>query len=239
MYRIILFWIFEGESVRKKESFFMSKYYDITVPISSELAVYQGDPPVKIEPLSSIADDDPYNINKLEISTHTGTHVDAPNHYFKSGKTVDQIPLDTLIGTTRVILIRGHRVITRELLEKENLDGVTRLLIKTDHSYLLDRYSKFRSNFCHLDVDACGYLVSKGIKIVGIDTFSIEQFESQNHMCHKVLLGAGVVIIEMVDLKAVEPGDYVMTCLPLKVEKGDGAPSRIILADTVGEKQNA
>ena len=207
----------------------MSKYYDITVAIKDDMVVYQGDPDVLIEDFSSVKKGDPCNILKLQISSHTGTHIDAPYHFFMSGQTVDQIPPESLIGKARVILIRNEKIITKDIIKKLDLSGVERLLFKTDHSYLRDRYSRFRSNYIHLDIEAADYLASQGIKMVGIDSFSVENFESKDFLCHKVLLGAGVLILEMLNLREVEPGDYELICLPLKISKGDGSPVRAFL----------
>lgn len=207
----------------------MKKYIDITVPVTAGMVVYKGDPPVEFSPASSTKSGDPYNLTALKLSTHSGTHIDAPHHFFSSGKTIDQIPLDTLIGPVRVVLMRGMKSITTDALQKADLEGVTRVFFKTDHSYLLDRYSKFRTDYVHLEVEACGYLVARGMKMVGIDSFSVEKHDSVNYMSHKVLLGAGVVIVEMLNLKGTLPGDYNLYCLPLNLQGTDGAPVRAVL----------
>jgi arylformamidase len=207
----------------------MSKYLDVTVPIHPGMAVYQGSPEVNFTNSSSMKRRDPYNVTGISMSSHTGTHIDCPAHFFQNGKTLDDISLEILIGPVKVINVQNCKSISRKILEKIDFGRNERILFKTDHSMLRDRYSRFRSNYVHMEVDACGYLVQRGIKLVGIDTFSVDSFETQDYMCHKVLLGAGVVIIEMVDLKDVEPGDYSMVCLPLKILKGDGAPARVIL----------
>jgi arylformamidase len=207
----------------------MSKYLDVTVPIHPGMAVYQGSPEVSFENAFSIKRRDPYNITGISMSSHTGTHIDCPAHFFQNGKTLDDLSFDILIGPAKVINLQNCKSINRKVLESVDLSGVERILFKTDHSMLRDRYTRFRSNYVHFEVDACGYMVQRGIKLVGIDSFSVDAFDSQDYMCHKVLLGAGVVVIEMVDLKEIEPGDYVMHCLPLKILKGDGAPARVIL----------
>lgn len=205
------------------------KYVDVTVPIRPNMAVFKGDPPVVFEPVSSIKRGDPFNLTNISMGSHAGTHVDAPSHYFQAGRTVDEIPLDVLIGPVRILEFRGNKSVTRDMLLKSDLSDQQRILIKTDHSYLLDRYSKFRGNYVYMEVDACGYMVQKGMKLVGIDSFSVESMESQDNMCHKVLLGAGIIIVELLNLRDVEPGDYEMVCLPLNIHKGDGAPARVLL----------
>lgn len=207
----------------------MSKYIDITIPIKDRMMVYQGDPEVIIEPFNSVDRGDSYNLLKIQMGSHTGTHIDAPYHFFKNGKSVDQIPMESLIGKVRVLMVRNEKVITPNILKGLDLNGVERILFKTDHSYLRDRYSRFRSSYVHLDIEAADYLANKGIKMVGIDSFSIESFDSKDNLCHKVLLGAGVLILEMLNLRDVDPGDYELICLPLNIFNGDGAPVRAIL----------
>jgi len=205
------------------------KYYDLTIPIKNQMVVYEGDPPVSISSFSSIKKGDPYNLLNIQISSHTGTHIDAPFHFFQNGQSVENISLETLIGTVRVVLVRNEKIITKQVLQKIDFNGAKRVLFKTDHSFLRDRYSRFRSDYVHLDLDAAGYLVEKGIKLVGIDSFSVESYDRKDHLCHKVLLGAGVIILEMLDLKRVNPGVYELICLPLKIAEGDGAPVRAVL----------
>ncbi len=207
----------------------MSKYIDITIPIKDKMMVYQGDPDVIIEPFNSVDRGDSYNLLKIQMGSHTGTHIDAPYHFFKNGKSVDQIPLESLIGKVRVVLVRNEKVITATILKNLDLKGVDRILFKTDHSFLRDRYSRFRSNYVHLDIEGADYLANQGIKMVGIDSYSVENFDSKDNLCHKVLLGAGVLILEMLDLRDVDPGEYELICLPLNIFNGDGAPVRAIL----------
>lgn len=212
----------------------MKKYIDVTIPLTPDIAGYKDDPPFNSEPLLALKKGDSYNATTLTMSSHSGTHVDAPRHFFNSGKTIDELALDTLIGPARVIQFRGYKSITKELLEREDLEGIQRLLIKTDHSFLLDRYTRFRKNYVYLEVDACGYLVSKGIRLLGIDTFSIEKYDTKDYMGHKILLGAGVIIVELLNLKMVSPGDYDMMCLPMNLKDGDGAPARVVLSPSGG-----
>ena len=207
----------------------MSKYIDITIPIKDRMMVYQGDPEVIIESFNSVDRGDSYNLLKIQMGSHTGTHIDAPYHFFKNGKSIDQISIDSLIGKVRVLLVRNEKVITTNILKGMDLKDVDRILFKTDHSYLRDRYSRFRSSYVHLDIEAADYLANQGVKLVGIDSFSIESFDSKDNLCHKVLLGAGVLILEMLNLRDVDPGDYELICLPLNIFNGDGAPVRAIL----------
>ncbi|MCE1248776.1 MAG: cyclase family protein [Firmicutes bacterium] len=207
----------------------MQKYFDITIPIKNKMMVYEGDPEVELTPHCSIKNGDAFNLLHIKMGSHTGTHMDAPCHFFQNGRTVEDIPVDTLIGTARVVLIRNERVITRKALQNIDLTGVERVLFKTDHSYLRDRYHKFRTDYVYIDVECASYLASMGIKVIGIDSISIEEYGNSSNLCHKILLGAGIVILEMLDLKDIQPGDYELICLPLKIQQGDGAPVRAVL----------
>ncbi|MFP4496841.1 MAG: cyclase family protein [Vulcanimicrobiota bacterium] len=207
----------------------MNNYIDITVSITSKMIVYEGDPPVTITPFKSIKKGDSCNISELQLSTHTGTHIDTPFHFFQNGKTLDDVSLDSLIGPVRIISAMGLKAISRKDIETFDLEGCKRVIFKTEHSLKWARSSKFNKNYVYLEMDACGYLIQKGIKLVGIDSFSIEKFESPDCMCHKILLGGNVIILEFLDLRNVEPGDYELICLPLKIARADGAPVRAIL----------
>lgn len=207
------------------------KYYDLTISIKNQMSVCEGDPEVFVDPFLSILKGDSCNVSNVQMGSHTGTHIDAPYHFFKNGRTVDDIPLDLLIGKTKVILIRNEKVITEKILSGIDLKNVERLLIKTDYSYMRDRYGKFKKNYTYIDIDAAAYIVNQGIKLLGIDAFSIEQYGSEDNLCHKILLGAGVPILELLNLKDVPPGDYELICLPLKIFKGDGAPVRAVVRD--------
>jgi arylformamidase len=207
----------------------MSEFIDITVGIEEGLAVFPGDPPVEINYIKSIKEGDLSNVTQICASVHTGTHIDAPYHFFQNGMKIEDIDLEKLMGPIEVVLIRNTSIITREILEKTNLGEFKRVIFKTDHSYLLDRFTRFRKDFVHFSVDACGYLVEKAVRFVGIDSFSIESYESKDFMGHKILLGAGIPVLEVLDLKGVSPGSYEMLCLPMRVDTGDAAPARVLL----------
>jgi arylformamidase len=175
-----------------------------------------------------MADGEPYNVARLAMGTHAGTHVDAPYHFLADGATVDSLPLEILLGKARVVEIARRDKIERADLQALDLRDDLRVLLKTRMSGQL-RHSSFQEDFVHLTPDAASYLVQAGIKLVGIDYLSIEKFGSKDFAAHRSLLGAGVVIIEGLDLSEVEPGEYEMTCLPLRIVGADGSPARVIL----------
>jgi arylformamidase len=206
----------------------MAKIIDVTVPLSRDVPTFPGDPPFDIRFKHRIADGDPFNGAEVTFGTHSGTHVDAPYHFLADGATVDQLPLEILMGKARVVELRAREKIERADLEALDLRDDIRVLLKTRMSGQL-RQPAFQEDFVYVTPDAATYLVQAGIKLVGIDYLSVEKFQTKDYAAHHALLGAGVVIIEGLDLSDVEPGEYDMTCLPLRIAGGDGAPARVIL----------
>ncbi|MCS6806632.1 MAG: cyclase family protein [Acidobacteriota bacterium] len=204
------------------------KIYDVTVTLSSQTPLYPGDPAVVIERKQQLDQGDLSNTSYYSFGSHTGTHVDAPSHFVKEGITVDQIPPEWLIGRTRVIEFASGMAITAEHLQEHDLADVMRVLFKTRNSYLWDS-GEFVQKYVHLTADAAQYLVESGIKVVGIDYLSVDQYPCEEFTVHQTLLCNGVIIIEGLNLREVEPGDYDMFCLPLKIKDGDGAPARVLL----------
>lgn len=202
---------------------------DISVPIYTGMVFYPGDPGAAIEPVKRIAQGDAANLSRLELGSHTGTHVDSPHHFENGRTTVDRIPLEVLIGPARVVDLTGvETFISRQDLEEAGAAGAQRLLIKTSNSKLWAS-PEFTAEYVSLADDAADYLVEEGVKLAGTDYLSIERFKAEDHYVHHTLLGAGVIILEGLDLTEVEAGDYELACLPLKVLDGDGAPARAVL----------
>jgi arylformamidase len=203
------------------------RIHDITVPLSPELPVYPGDSPVTIAPWTNIADGDAANVARITLCTHSGTHIDAPRHFNQNGLSVDNIPLEVLIGKALVVEISGVKEIGRQDLERLPLRGAERLLLKTDNTALW-KEAEFNENYVSLSLDAARYIVESGVKLLGVDYISVESVEGDGSV-HRMLLDGGVLILEGVNLTDVAPGEYELICLPLKVKDGDGAPVRAIL----------
>jgi arylformamidase len=206
----------------------MNKTYDVTVPLSAEVPTYPGDPPVEVAFIRRIADGHPCNVSKLTLGAHAGTHVDAPYHFLADGATIAELPLEILLGKTRVLELPVRDRVRREDLEKLDLRDDLRILFKTRMSGQM-RVPAFQEDYVYLTAEAATYLVQAGLKLVGIDYLSIDRFGSVDYPVHHTLLGAGIVIVEGLDLSQVDPGEYDMTCLPLRVAGGEGAPARVIL----------
>lgn len=204
--------------------------FDISISITPDMPVWPGDQRVSITRMSSIENGDNANVSHLYLGAHTGTHVDAPIHFLTNGAPLEEIPLQHFIGDVQVIEILDVDLITAEVLKTRivNVDS-SRVLFKTKNSKIWEEGSdKFHRDFVALSQGAAQYLVEKHIQLVGIDYLSIAPFKNSGPT-HKTLLGAGIVILEGIDLSGVEPGDYKLFCLPLKIIGVDGAPARVIL----------
>jgi len=208
----------------------MTIVHDISIPIDADMPVYDGDPPVEITLSSSIDRGDIANVSRLIIGAYTGTHVDAPLHFFQGSKAVHELSLEILMGAVEVIDLVGQKQITRAVLPTADLAGKKRVLFKTSNSHLW-REKGFQKDFAFLDEDAAKYLVEIGVELVGIDYLSIEQFGTSNPTTHLTLLGAGVIIIEGLDLSDIKPGLYKLICLPLLIRGCEGSPCRAVLIE--------
>lgn len=209
----------------------MVNYIDVSVSVSEDLPVWPGSPCVQFEKGLDLAAGDIANDTTLHFSVHTGTHIDAPSHFLENGKSVDQIPLNILIGPAYVVEISDNiNAITSELLDSLKMPkATTRLLFKTRNSKLwLHGHKAFHQNFVALTTDAAKWIVDRDILLVGIDYLSIQLF-SDGPETHQILLGADVVVIEGLNLSQVKLGHYELFCLPLKLQGIEGAPARVIL----------
>jgi arylformamidase len=205
--------------------------HDVSMPLRTGGLVYPNNPPISITPVSSIAAGATANVSRLDMGSHTGTHVDAPLHFMDGGAGVDELPLDVLIGPARLIAFGDDVLSVGETeLRQHDLTGVTRVLIRTRNSaWLASGSAEFHPDFTHVAPDGAEYLVSLGVRLVGVDYLSVEQVHSPHHRTHRTLLESGVVIVEGMMLGAPEPGDYELYCLPLLLSGLDGAPARAVL----------
>jgi arylformamidase len=196
------------------------KIIDITRPLSGSTVAYPGDKP----PVFTQHDQGHYLISDLRMNSHSGTHIDAPVHYLKTGDTIDTIPLSQLVGPCRVIDVSGAGSEISASAIRGRVGGVPRILLKTVFSLC----TTFKEDYPSLTCDAARYLIENRVTCVGIDSFSIEAFVCDGTV-HRELLGNNCVIIELLDLSAVGEGDYTMVALPLRLSGLDGSPARVIL----------
>lgn len=206
--------------------------YDVSVAISPDLPIWPGDPSASLERIARIENGDLANVTFLRMGAHVGTHVDAPYHFLGGDKpTVDQLDLKDLTGRVYVLRIPDEvDLVTAEVLEKGEIPPRTRrLLLKTrNSSFWAASGSTFRTDYVGLSPDGAQYLVNRGIRLVGIDYLGIAPF-SDPVPTHQILLTAGVIILEGLNLSHVPPGRYSLYCLPVKLAGSDGAPARTIL----------
>jgi arylformamidase len=198
---------------------------DISLPIRPGMIVYEGDPEVHLERATSIADGATANISRLDFGVHTGTHVDAPVHFIEGAGGTDALPLDVLVGDAYVVdATEVEGALDQAALERLALpERAERLILKTQNSKLWD-LDEFSHDFMRLTGDAARFLLTRGVRLVGIDYLSVGDEEA-----HVELLRAGVVPLEGLDLRHVEPGPYRLVCLPLHLVGADGAPARAVL----------
>jgi arylformamidase len=206
----------------------MARFIDVSVPLKTGMPAFPGNPDFELHAVKRIAEGGSSNVSRLVLGTHTGTHVDAPRHFFDNAATVDALALDLLIGRTRVVEIAKRGGITRDDLAAANLREDLRVLLKTPNSAFWNEPA-FRQDFTYLDESAASYLVEQGVKVIGIDYLSVEQFKKPGAPAHRALLSRNAIIIEGLNLSDAAPGMYEMYCLPLPVTGGDGAPARVVL----------
>jgi arylformamidase len=205
----------------------MPRIHDVTVPLVPGMLAYPGDPPFAIEPVQGLGDA-PYCLSRMALTTHSGTHVDAPAHLLAGGATVDQLPLEILLGKARVVELLARERVERADLEALDLRDDLRVLLKTRMSGQMLKPA-YQEDHVYVTVDAAHYLAQAGLKLVGFDYLSVDRSGSADFPAHHALLEAGVVVVEGLDLSEVEPGEYEMACLPLRVGGGDAAPARVVL----------
>jgi arylformamidase len=201
---------------------------DVSLPLDARLPIWPSNPAFDLTPVKQIAAGGSSNVSRLTLGTHTGTHIDAPRHMIEGAPTLDQLPLDALIGPARVVAVETDRAIEARHVDGDALQGSTRILFKTKNSTFWGDPT-FRSDFVFLSEAAARALVDAGVRLVGIDYLSIEEYRKPGAPAHKTLLSAGVVIVEGLDLSSAEPGPYDVYCLPLRVAGADGAPARVLL----------
>lgn len=204
--------------------------YDISLPLHEELPTWPGDPRVQIERIRRISDGSPSNLTQLTLTVHTGTHIDAPDHFLDNGVGVDHFPVDLFIGQATVIELPPGRDITADMLREADLPPqIKRLLFKTPNSQRwAEGVREFQEDFMALTADAAAYLLSVGVEVIGVDYLSVAPFRDPGPT-HRILLEREVLIIEGLDLSGIEPGEYTLYCLPLNIPGAEGAPARALL----------
>jgi arylformamidase len=207
--------------------------FDISLDISPSLPVWPGDPAIQLKQISFMDKGDVCNVSHLAMGVHAGTHVDAPHHFLNDGRTVENLDLEVLTGKAYLVQFADAKnAISEKILSEAGIpEGVVRLLIKTRNSKLWamgeDEFSK---EFVAISADGAEWLVRRGIKLVGVDYLSVAPF-GEGLPTHKILLEAGIIALEGLNLSSVSQGYFELYCLPLKLMGSDGAPARAILKE--------
>jgi arylformamidase len=203
-------------------------WIDVSLPVRHKMVHWPGNPEPRIELVSDIKKGDVANVTSIAMGAHTGTHMDSMRHFIADGITMEAMPLDAVIGPAKLIAVDDPVAIRKEHLEAHNIQRGDRILFKTTNSELRWLTDEFREDFVYIDPDAARYLVEKGVRTVGVDYLSVAPF-FDGITTHRIILGAGVWIIEGLDFRGVEPGSYELISLPLKIQGSDGAPCRTII----------
>lgn len=206
------------------------RIYDISLTVSPDLPIWPGDPNAVIERVEKLEEGSNANVSRIEMGVHTGTHVDAPFHFLQDGATAESMSLKVLTGRAYVLALPDVDVIDAAALQAAEIPPRTRrLLFKTRNSqYWAEGANGFQTDFVGISADGAQYLVDRGVKLVGVDYLSVAPYK-ESRPTHEILLEAGAVVVEGLDLSRVSQGRYTLYCLPLKLAGSDGAPARAIL----------
>jgi arylformamidase len=207
----------------------MQRMIDISMPLAAGMAAFPGDPEFRSVPQHSLARGDAYSVSSLAFGSHAGTHLDPPCHFLLGGATIDQIDLAVVNGPCVVVQVASDR---REVGPSDVAEvpaGARRVLFRTSNSERWARSGAFFSDYVALTPEAAGALLNRGVRLVGIDSLSVESDPTGKFPVHHRLLGGGALILEGLELANAPPGPYELLCLPLRLRGGDGGPARALL----------
>lgn len=207
------------------------KIIDISLPLHPDIPTWPGCSGFILNRYKRLELGDDCNSSRYDCDIHTGTHVDAPFHFLQNGATVEQLPLEIFIGPARLAHLPDVHSITAHDLESLNLTSdINRLLLRTHNSeFWVSGSKEFREDYVSIAPDGARWLANQGIRLIGIDYLSIGGFKNNGAITHKILLDEKIIIVEGLNLHGVEPGNYELICLPMKIEGAEGAPARAVL----------
>ena len=211
----------------------MPRLIDISVPLARGLPTWPGSTGFRVERTLAFERGDELTVSRLDLDLHTGTHVESALHYVEDGDTIDTVPLEAFVGPALVIDLRDADAVGPDELAGAGIpESTERLLVRTRNSGLLQPDEDFREGFVGLTLEGASWIAGRGLRLVGTDYLSIQRF-GDDPETHRVLMRAGVAILEGLDLSAVEPGEYRLICLPLRIHGSEAAPARAILEPLV------
>ncbi len=202
---------------------------DITAVLGT-VAAYPGDRQYRQEWMARVEEGAGFNLSALTLSSHAGTHLDAPAHLIQNGRTLDQYPAERFVLPAYVAFVEGRETIRPSDLQDLKIAKGEALLLRTDNSTrVLLEGGEFSERFVHLSEDAARFCVAMGIAMVGIDYLSVDRYGDESAPAHRCLLENDVLILEGIDLRDVSPGRYMLLCLPLRIKNAEAAPARAFL----------
>jgi len=214
-------------------------WIDITLPLGKEIPILPidyvaDDSKIKIPMVDRLFDvdkGDKVTMSQISMNSHDGTHIDSPLHFIPGGTTIDVMPIETTMGPARVIGIKDDKEITVKELEPYNIRSGERILFKTKNSGKVFAVRQYKGDFVTISPEAAKYLAEKKIRLVGMDYLTIASSDPIENVdiVHRAFLSNGIFIIEGLNLDGVEPGDYELVCLPLRLERGDAGPCRAVI----------
>lgn len=202
--------------------------YDVTLEINDRLPVYPGDPRPTLKQHQSLDHGDLLNASELTIGCHVGTHLDAPRHFLSGGADIASLAMTRLVGLCRVINIPLAATVNAEQLRRADLPKRRHLVFRTSRGYLL-KQRFFSPDYVTFDVDTIESLLQAEPMSIGINAYSLDPADSKTFPVHRAMAEAGIPVAVCLDLEEVAAGDYIYSCLPLKLKGGDGAPARVLL----------
>jgi arylformamidase len=208
-------------------------WIDVSVPVHGDMVHWPGNTPVVVEPVLDLGKGDLYSLSRVSMSWHTGTHIDAPCHYVQGGATVDQFPVTAGVVSALVVPIRHPEAVRIEELRRQPIRKGSRVLFRTRNSTRAWRRDRFVEDYVYVTREAASWLVKRGVALVGVDYLSVGAFLHDGNETHQILLGAGVWVLEGLDLSKVSPGHHDMIVMPIRVRRGDGAPARVVLRSKI------
>lgn len=214
-----------------------TSWIDVSLPIQNAMVHWPSDPPVRIERTRDLESGDSSSLSTIVMGSHTGTHMDAPSHFIRTGVGIDSMPLDTTIGRARVIEITDRESIKPDELSGHHIRRGERVLFRTRNSERGWTNERFIEDFVFVSLEAARFLAERGVRLVGVDYLSVGGYKRDGPEVHRTLLEAGVWITEGLDLSNVSQGKYDLICLPLRLANGDGAPARALLRPARGANQ--
>ena len=203
-------------------------WIDLSIPLDDTTPVWPGDPPIRIERLHDMATGAVANLSVVSICAHSGTHIDAPLHFIKDGLAIDQVPLEVFTGRCRIVDCGDADWITADLMHTFHPQPGERLLFKTRNSEGWGR-PVFNEEAVAFDPSGAAALRDAGVRLVGIDYLSAGNYRRWGAVVHQIILGAGIPILESLDLSGVGPGEYDLMCVPLLIPGAEGAPARALV----------